>query len=37
MNQAIKYTTIAAWSLSIANALDAKGSNPNEVFKNAGI
>lgn len=37
MNQAIKYTTIAAWSLSIANALDARGLNPNEVFKNAGI
>jgi len=37
MNQAIKYTTVAAWSLSIANALQAMDFDPNEVFKNAGI
>jgi len=37
MNQAIKYTTVAAWSLSIANALKAMNFDPNEVFKNAGI
>ncbi|PKH07085.1 AraC family transcriptional regulator [Moritella sp. Urea-trap-13] len=37
MNQAVKYTTVAAWSLSIANALDAMDFDPNEVFKNAGI
>lgn len=37
MNQAIKYTTIAAWSLSIANALHAMNFDPNAVFKNAGI
>jgi len=37
MNQAIKYTTVAAWSLSIANALHAMGFDPNEVFRNAGI
>ena len=37
MNQAIKYTTVAVWSLSIANALHAMDFDPNEVFKNAGI
>jgi len=37
MNQAIKYTTVAAWSLSIANALHAMDFDPNEIFKNAGI
>ena len=37
MNQDIKYTTVAAWSLSIANALDAMNFDPHEVFKNAGI
>ena len=37
MNQAIKYTTIAAWSLSIAKALQVMNFDPNEVFKNAGI
>ena len=37
MNQAIKYTTVAVWSLSIANALYAMDFDPNEVFKNAGI
>ncbi|WP_017221258.1 AraC family transcriptional regulator [Moritella dasanensis] len=37
MHQAIKYTTVAAWSLSIANALHAMDFDPNEVFKNAGI
>jgi len=37
MNQTIKYTTVAAWSLSIANALHAMDFDPNEVFRNAGI
>ena len=37
MNQDIKYTTVAVWSLSIANALQAMNFDPEEVFNNAGM
>jgi len=37
MNQAVKYTTVAVWSLSIAKALHVMKFDPEEVFKNAGL